>query len=217
MKVIVFGTSDFAKQIGFYLTKSKEYKLSYFCVNKDYYDDTELMGKKVLIFEEDLGNLSPKEYKFIIAIGYKQMRIRKKVFELIKGKGFDFINYIHPTAIVMGEIRGEGNIILANAVLEPFAEVFNNNIIWSNAILCHDSIVGSHNFIAAQSLIGGYSKVLDNNFIGFNSTVKDNVVINKEVLIGAKSLVLKSPDDYCLYFGSPARKINQHEERGIEV
>lgn len=217
MKVIIFGISDFAKQIAFYISQSKKYELAYFCVNKEYYVDSEFMGKKILIFEEDLDNLSNEDFRFIIAVGYKQMRIRKKVFEAIKSKGYNLINYIHPTATIMGEIKGEGNIILANTIIEPYSEVYDNNIIWSNSLLCHDSIIGSHNFIAASSVIGGFSKILDNNFIGFNSVVKENITVNKEVLIGAKSLVLKSPEDYSVYYGIPAVKIKLHKETGIEI
>lgn len=217
MNVIVFGTSDFAKQLGFYICQSNEYEQVYFCVNKNYYVDTEFMGKKVLIFEDDLDDLPKAEFKFIVAVGYKQMRMRKKIFEMIKRKGFSLINYIHPTATIMGEIKGEGNVILANAIIEPFSEVYDNNIIWSNSLLCHDSILGSHNFIAASCVIGGFSKVLENNFIGFNSVVKENIVLNKEILIGAKSLVLKSPENYSAYYGIPAIKIKEHKENGIEV
>ena len=217
MKVIIFGTSDFAKQVAFYISQSKEYELAYFCLNKRYYVESEFMDKKILIFEDDLDNLPKADYSFIIAVGYKQMRVRKKIFEMIKRRGFNLINYIHSTATVMGEIKGEGNIILANAIIEPYAKVHDNNIIWSNSLLCHDSIVGSHNFIAASSVIGGFSKVLDNNFIGFNSVVKENVVVNKEVLIGASSLVLKSPDDYSMYYGMPAVKVREHKAKGIEV
>lgn len=217
MKVIIFGTSDFAKQISFYISQSEEYELAYFCVNKNYNGDSEFMGKKILVFEDDLDNLSKSEFKFIIAVGYKQMRVRKSIFEMIKSKGFSLMNYIHSTATVMGKIKGEGNIVLANTIIEPYSEVYDNNIIWSNSLLCHDSIIGSHNFIAAASVIGGFSKVLDNNFIGFNSVIKENIIVNKEVLIGAKSLVLKAPEDYCVYYGIPAVKIKEHREMGIEV
>ena len=46
MKVIIFGTSDFAKQVAFYISQSKEYELAYFCLNKRYYVDREFMDKK---------------------------------------------------------------------------------------------------------------------------------------------------------------------------
>ena len=217
MKVIIFGTSDFAKQVAFYISQSKEYELAYFCLNKRYYVDSEFMGKKILIFEEDLDNLSTAKYRFIIAVGYKQMRLRKKIFDMIKEKGFNLINYIHPTATVMGKIKGEGNIILSNVVIEPFANVNHNNVIWSNALICHDSIIGNHNFIAAQSLIGGFSKVIDNNFIGFNSVIKENITVDKEILIGANSLVLRSPDNYSVNYGVPTVKIKEHKETGIII
>ncbi len=217
MKVIVFGTSDFAKQVAFYISQSKEYELAYFCLNEKYRVNNEFMGKKILVFEKDLEDLSKEDYRFIIAIGYKQMRARKRVFDMIKSKGFSLINYIHSTATIMGEIKGEGNIILANVVIEPFTEVFDNNIIWSNSLLCHDSLVGSHNFIAASTIVGGFSKVLENNFIGFNSVIKENIIVNKEVLIGANSLVLDSPDDYSTYYGIPAVKVREHKETGIEI
>ena len=217
MKVIIFGISDLAKQLSFYISHSKEFELVYFCVNKEYYKESEFMKKKVLIFEEDLDNISNTEFKFILAIGYKQMQMRKEIFEIIKNKGFNFINYIHPTATIMGDIRGEGNVILSNVVIEPYSEVYDNNIIWSNVLLCHDSIVGSHNFIAASSIIGGFSKVIDNNFIGFSTVIKDNIIVNKEVLIGAKSLLLVSPDDYYVYYGTPAEKVRSHGKNGIEI
>ena len=217
MKVIIFGATEFAKQMGYYLTHSDKYELAYFCVNKNYYTSKDILGKKVLVFEEELDHLSREKYQFLIAVGYKQMRLRKKIFDMIKEKGFTLINYIHPTAIVMGNIKGEGNIILSNVVIEPFAEVNHNNIIWSNALVCHDSQIGDHNFIAAKSLIGGFSKVIDNNFIGFNSVIKENIVVDKEILIGANSLVLKSPDNYSVNYGVPAVKIKEHIETGINL
>ena len=110
----------------------------------------ESLWTKNTIFEDDLDNLLKEDYSFIIAIGYKQMRVRK-IFEMIKSKGQSYKLYTYDR-YVMGEIKGEGNIILSNAIIEPYAKVYDNNIIWSNSLLCHDSIVGSH-FIAASSVI----------------------------------------------------------------
>lgn len=217
MKVIIFGIGDFAKQIYYYLNQSDHYNVECFCVNNQYYNEKEFMGKKVINFDDDLENYSNDEYKFIIAVGYKQMRARRTVFDLIKSKGFELINFIHSSVNVMGKIKGEGNIVLANVIIEPFAEINNNNIIWSNSIICHDSYVGDHNFIASSVVIGGFTKVINNNFIGFNSTLKENIEVDQEVLVGAKSLVIKSPDNYCTYFGIPAKKIKEHRANGIEI
>lgn len=217
MKVIIFGIGDFAKQIHYYLGKETEYEVEYFCVNEEYYTENEFLGRKVITFEDGLKSLSTNDYKFLIGIGYKKLKMRKEVFEKIKEKGFDLVNYTSPTATIYGDIIGEGNIILSNVIIEPFSNINNNNIIWSNSIICHDSTIGNHNFIAANSIIGGFSEVREGNFIGFNSTIKDNVIIDKEVLIGAKSLVMKAPENYSAYYGIPAKKIREHAEKGIQV
>ncbi|MFJ7727905.1 acetyltransferase, partial [Neobacillus sp. NPDC097160] len=217
MKIIIFGTGDLSKQLYYYIKKEQEYQVKYFCVNKEYFIDSEFMGEKVITFEECIKELSPTEYKFIIGVGYKKMRMRKKIFNLIKAAGFELINYVSPYAIVHGQIQGEGNIILSNVIVEPYTIINDNNIIWSNSTICHDVVIGKHNFIAANSVVGGFSKVGENNFIGFNSTIKDNIVIDNEVLIGANSLVVKSPENFSLYYGSPARKISEHYENGIEI
>lgn len=217
MKVIVFGTSDFARQLKYYLDTSDEFQLEYFCVSREYYKDEYFLNKQVLILEEIEDKASPKEYKFILGIGYSQLRARNLIFDQIKEKGYDFINYINPTAKVYGKIIGEGNIILSNVLLEPFSKIGNNNIIWSNSLICHDATIGNNNFIAAGTIVGGHSKVLDSNFLGFDSTIKENVVVNKEVLVGAKSLILNSPEDCSLYYGIPARKVSEHKQTGIMI
>lgn len=216
MRIIIFGIGDLAKQLYYYLSESKENNIEYFCVTREYYKEDYFMGKKVLCFE-DIENELNKEYQFLIAVGYKNMRLRKEVFNLIKSKEFSLFNFIHHSSVIMGEVIGEGNIILPNVTIEPYSKIMDNNIIWSNSVICHDTLVGNHNFIAASSIIGGFTQVIENNFIGFNSVLKDNINVGREVLIGASSLVTKSPEDYSVYYGSPAVKIKDHEKDGIHI
>ncbi|WP_416259659.1 hypothetical protein [Fusobacterium varium] len=93
----------------------------------------------------------------------------------------------------------------------------NNNIIWSKNLICHNVEIGSHNFIAAGSLIRGFSKILNNNFIDFNSTIIQRKVIEKEVLIGAKSLVINNPNNFSKNFGIPTKEVSCHFKNGIEI
>lgn len=217
MKIIIFGLGDFARQLKFYIEKDTEYEIAYFCVDKKYFKNKYFLGTKVITFEDGLNALSPREYKFILGVGYKNMHMRVATFNKIKEKGFSFANYVSSSATVLGEIIGEGNIILSNVTIEPFATVNNNNIIWSDCLICHDSIVGNHNFIAAKSILGGHSKVLENNFIGFNSTVIQNITVEKEVLLGANSLLTKKPENFSVYFSKngTAKLIKKHEHTGI--
>jgi len=216
-KLIIFGAGEFARLMNYYLERDDRYSVEYFCVSSDAFNTKVFLEKRVLNFEQDLDKISKDEYQFVLAIGYSNLRKRKIFFDAIKNKGYNFINYIHPSVINYGEISGEGNIIFPNVLIEPFCEINNNNVVWSSNVVLHDSIIGNHNFIAANCLIGGRSKVLDNNFLGFNSTIIQDITINKEVLIGAKSLVLKSTDDFSAYYGIPAKKIREHYKNGIII
>jgi UDP-N-acetylbacillosamine N-acetyltransferase len=215
MKVIIFGTGDLANQLYHYLHTDSSYDVDSFCVSRAYYRQSEFLGKPVRIWEEAVEQLSRDEYRFILALGYKQLRARKAMFEEIRAHGFSLINFIHSTARVYGKVVGEGNIILANVTLEPFSTVDSNNIIWTNSLICHDSVIGAHNFIAAGSIIGGHAQVLSNNFIGFDATVIQHVKVSEEVLLGAKSLLLQQPESHSVYVGVPARKIKEHKNTGV--
>lgn len=217
MSVIILGTGDLARQLYFYLEQIKANKVQYFCVNREFYSEKELFGKNVIIFEEIGNYINPIDFQFVIGIGYKKLRMRQKAFDMIKKAGYNLVNFVHPTALILGEIKGEGNIIFPNVIVEPFAEINNNNIIWTNTLLCHDCMVGNHNFISASNVIGGFTKIGDNNFIGLNTVIKDHIIIEKEVLVGAKSLINKNPDNYSVYYGIPAQKIREHFETGIEI
>jgi acetyltransferase-like isoleucine patch superfamily enzyme len=81
----------------------------------------------------------------------------------------------------------------------------SNNVIWSNATLCHDSEVGNHNFIAANATLGGNVKIGARNFIGFSAVVMQGRRIGHDTLIGAQSLVNRDTKDHCVYVGAPAR------------
>lgn len=214
-RVAIFGVGDLAKQLDYYLEYSASYQVDYFVVNKKYFSHSKFLGKEVIVFEEEVDRISPDVYRFLLGIGYKRLRARRETYDMLKERGYSFINYVHPSAQILGKVVGEGNIILPNVTVEPFSEIGDNNVIWTNNLICHDSKVGSHNFIASGSIIGGYSRVEEGNFIGFNSTIRDHVTINREVLIGAKSLVLHDPEDYSVYQGTPARKVKEHHEEGI--
>jgi acetyltransferase-like isoleucine patch superfamily enzyme len=50
-------------------------------------------------------------------------------------------------------------------------------------------------------------------WVGFGATVLAGVIVGSNSTLGAHSLVLKSTEPQCVYFGSPARKVSQFEDR----
>lgn len=214
-KVIIFGIGDLAKELYYYM--KDEYNILGYAIDDDYFLE-EYSNYKVKVYKKsDLKKIEDK-YFLITAIGYKNMKARKKKFLELKEEGFNFINFIHKSVIFEKDLKiGTNNIIFPGTIVEPGVKIGNNNIIWSRNLLCHDSEIGSHNFIAASCLIGGFSKVLDNNFIGFNSTIIQRITLNKNILVGAKSLVNKNLNDYTKNYGIPAKEISNQEKEGMKI
>ncbi|GAA0753170.1 NeuD/PglB/VioB family sugar acetyltransferase [Clostridium sartagoforme] len=217
--VIIFGCGDLAKQVYHYLNASKKFNVICFTVDKKYINSKYLEGKDIIPFEDIESKFPAKRYKFITAIGYKNMRIRNKIYNDIKSKGYDFINYIHESVIINNPINiGSNNLILSNVVIEPNVRIGSNNIIYSNTVIGHDSTLGDNNIISIGNNIAGFTKIKTGCFIGIGSTIINNLTIEDESLIGAGSLIIKSTEKLGLYTGVPAKKLREIDSNvGIEI
>lgn len=217
-EILIFGIGPFAKLMNYYFENHSNYKVIAFTVNKEYITESIFENKPVIPFE-NIENIYPSEnYKIFSAVGYKNMRNRKKKYNEIKNKNYTMVNFVSSKAVIEKNlVLGENNVIMHNVIIEPFAKIGDNNIFWTSSLICHDCIVGSHNFFASNSTIGGFSEIKNNCFIGFNSTVIDNIKIDDETLIGANSLILKNTEISTKYIGSPAKNIGNHYENGIII
>ena len=216
--IIIYGKGDFAKLMLHYFNIDSQYRAVAFCVDKIYLDSEFFCDLPLISFEDLEIKYPPNKFKAFVAIGYSNMRARKIMFDKIKSKNYECVNYISSKAIIDSSFTiGENNVILENTVIEPFVKITNNNIIWSSSNICHDVFIDSHSFIAAQTLIGGFSKIKNNCFVGFNSTIIQNIVLENETLVGAKSLVLKNTKSFTKYIGNPAKSVSTHEQEGIKI
>ncbi len=216
--IIIYGKGDFAKLMLHYFNTDSNYNVVAFCGDEQFLDNNVFCNLPLVSFEDATKHYPVNLFKIFVAVGYSDMRVRKRMYEKAKEKRYDCVNYISSKSVINTSAEiGENNVILENAVLEAFVEVGNNNIIWSSSNICHNVVIMSHSFIAAQSLIGGFSKVEDNCFLGFNSTIIERTILEEETLVGAKSLILKSTQKYGRYLGVPAVIKGSHKESGIRI
>ncbi|KTD82749.1 acetyltransferase [Legionella waltersii] len=204
-KLLIFGCSSLGKLAYHYAVKNGLHQVEAFVVDDEFKTMDLFFGVPVISWSHLIDNYSCDEYKFFLALGYKQMRSRKLVFDRISNNNYQFTNIISPNAVVESpELIGFNNLIMSGCVIEPFVNIGSNNIFWSNSTICHDVIIGSHNFFAANTTIGGFVKIGDLNFFGFSATVFDHISIGNETVIGAQSLVKKNTIDFGIYIGVPA-------------
>lgn len=207
-KIIIIGNSITAEIIYQYISKDDRYHIECFCVDKKYLKNSTLFDKQVIALEDLSDKYSSKEYKILIAMGYKDLnRDRELIFNKIKEKGFEVLTYIHKDAKIYTEYEiGEGSLVLANTVVEPFAKIGKNSFIWANCTIAHHSIVEDNCWIASGTTIAGESKVCSNTFVGVGVTVVNQVRVEIFNIIGANALISSNTKENEVYLARSGEK-----------
>ncbi len=109
---------------------------------------------------------------------------RGKIFQKLKKIGFDLPNIIHPCAAVEPSAEmGEGNQIMANAVLGAAARIHDNCVLNAGAIVSHDTELHDNVHIAPGAVLAANINVGENTLIGMGCTVYLGLNIGSNVVI----------------------------------
>lgn len=154
-----------------------------------------------------------KDYKvdkndvFFCAIG--NVHDRKKTTGIIKEKGGEFINLVHPTAVISPSVRlGTGVGIKAFCVIASDAEVGDFTFLQSSVIMGHDVKIGKYCQINSFAFFAGYASVNDLTTVNAGAKLIQNVVVGENSVVGAGSVVIRNVKRNTTVFGVPARRIN---------
>jgi len=182
-------------------------------VDDEYWTGPSFHGVPLLKYSTVRGTM-----RFLSAIGYRNMRARRQVFERLVRDGHEPVSFVSLRAMVSRSAAlGPGNIIMPGVVIEPLAGVGPGNLFWSQSLVCHEVVVGSHNYVSANCVLGGQSRVGDLCFMGNGSTTIDGVVLADETQILPGSVIFENTAAHTKYFGSPARAIGFHGDAGIVI
>ena len=220
MSIVIFGVGTLGKLAYYYLTKDMKLDVSAFVIDRKemlIQEKSDLYGLPIYFWDDFIKIFSVNEVKVFVAVAYKSMRNRLRVFEKVRQHKFNCINIISSSTFVPNDaLEGTNNFIMPGVVLEPGVIVGSNNLIWSNSTICHDSKIGNHNFLGANFTMGGYSKIGDLSFFGFSSTISDKVIVEDEVLLAANSFLNSNADKLTRMQGTPAIKYSAIDpEKGI--
>lgn len=216
--LLIYGAGPFAELMHHHFSIGSSARVAAFTVDRDYLAAGSLRGLPVLPFDAALETHPPATCDLFLAVGYKDLRARARLFEKARSAGYRMTSYLDPRALVYEpESLGENCVVLGNAVVEPFCTLGDNNILWSGSTVCHGSSLGNHNFLAAGVVVGGECRIGDRCFFGFSSTVRDKLSVADETLVGAQSLLLHDTAPFGTYTGVPARRRSEHREAGIRI
>lgn len=206
-KVVLFGLGQFADMMYSYLHAQAGYQICAFTVDRQYLlPSMQYNGLPVVAFEELREHYPPEEYGLFLCLGHTDMnRARRDKFREAKKMGYRILSYTHPTATVLTEDFGEGNIILENATIGAFCTIGKGNVFWPCSHIAHHTSIGDFNFFTISVAVAGNIHIHNNCFFGNNCTIKNGIDIADYTLVGAGCYVSKSTKAHGVYV--PARSV----------
>jgi len=147
-----------------------------------------------------------EEDVFVCGIG--DSTTRKAVIKKMKDKGAEFVNIIHPTAIVADSCTlGNGIILYPFSLVSDNAIVSDGCIINMHSSVAHDATLGSYCTISSYCDITGMCSVGNEVFMGTSAKLVPGAKVGNHAFICAGSEVMSRIRDDVKVMGNPAKKI----------
>lgn len=156
------------------------------------------LGVPVIGRDQDLEKLYNKGILLAViglaALGQPQKR--KQIYERLTQIGFNIPNLIHPRAVIEPTADiGDGNQIMAGAIVGSEVKLGHNCIVNSGAIISHESILKDNVHVTPGAIIAGSVKIGENTIIGMGASVYLGIEIGDNVVIpNGMDVLLNIPD-----------------------
>jgi sugar O-acyltransferase (sialic acid O-acetyltransferase NeuD family) len=206
-KLVIFGTGALARLAYIHFSDEGQYEVIAFTVNEEYIvDDDDVLGLKVVPFEKIEQLYPPDSFAMFVAIGTKRAnKARAQIYNDCKAKGYELASCLNTKSNQLKYVKtGHNCLIMPNVIIQPFAEIGNDVIIWSGSYVGYSSQIGDHSYIAAAAVVAGSVKMGQYCFVGANATVKDGLTLAPESVIGAGAVILKDTEMGRVYGGHGA-------------
>ena len=171
--------------------------------------------------------LSPKEYEklqapvlgdifsysvesddvFICAIA--DPKTKERLVGIVQSRGGSFINLIHNTALLEGNIKlGIGNIFAPHVILTDCIRIGNFVSFNIGCNIGHDVEIGDYSSFMGRVIICGFASIGRRFFMGTYAVAVPHATIQDDVYIGVGSVAMKRIRAGKTVFGNPAMPID---------
>ena len=179
MRLIVYGSGDLGRVARDLLARCGHEFAGF--VN-DFEPGADVLGG----FDEVQRVHEPGEFGMVLAVGYRDLAARARIYRRVKDAGYRLpalihpASYVHPVAAI-----DEGAMVMARAIVDVDARVAAACVLWPGANLSHDSSVGFNSFLSPNCTVCGFATVGESCFLGAGSVVVDHRTVPANTRIKA--------------------------------
>lgn len=219
-EVVIVGTGETAEIAHEYFKHDSNHTIVAFSVDKEYRDDDIYRGLPVVTLEDLQDKYPPESYAAFVAVSSTKLnRIRTRLYNRVKEKGYSLVSYISSHAFVWQTADiGENVFIFENNVIQHGCTVGNNVVLWSGNHIGHQTKIGDNCFVTSHVVVSGFCQTGTNSFLGVNASMGDHLTIGEDCVLGAGAVVHKNLDGGKVYVGNPAHPLEKssYESMGVE-
>lgn len=190
--IVIFGASMSAEVAKVYLESHTDHRIVGFTVDPAYANDDRFHGLPLVPWDRLEQVFPPSEVELLGPISYRHLNEfrRDRYFEG-KARGYSFASFIHPHCHIYTIDIGEHCFILEGNVIEPYAKIGNNVILWGGSHIAHHCVVGDHCFFSSQVGIAGATRIGERCFLGGKVGVTEGRTIGDGCFLSAAVTVTK--------------------------
>jgi sugar O-acyltransferase (sialic acid O-acetyltransferase NeuD family) len=214
-EVVLFGDRQVADLAHYYLTHDSDREVVAFTVDGPHLNAATLRGLPIVPFEDVQTRYPPDDFDMFVAIGSARMnKLRESKYHEAKDLGYELITYVSSEARSWPDgVIGDNCFILENSVIQPFAAIGNNVVMWSGCHIGHHSRIGDHCFLSPQVVVASNVEIEPNCLFGVNATIRDGITIARECLVGAGALIMKDTEPRQIYVGQRSTLLPMPSDR----
>jgi len=151
-----------------------------------------------------------KDFSVPIVFGIGDNSIREKLFKKVEKSGLKIISLIHPSATVAKDvIIKKGTVVMANVVVNSGSTIGEGVILNSSSVIEHENFIDNFVHISPNVALAGNVTVKESSHIGIGSSVIQSIVIDKNTIVGAGSVVVTNIPNSVIAYGNPCKVIRK--------
>ncbi|MCZ2845106.1 MAG: acetyltransferase [Candidatus Bathyarchaeota archaeon] len=213
-KIIVVGASDQSRCTIDVIEQQKAFEI-YGVLDKNLPKGDFFAGYKILGYLEVIGELLQNReiHGGIVAIGdnFTRSKIVKEILTLYPD--FQFVNAIHPSAIIGKNVKiGSGSLLMPGVILNNNSGVGDHCILLTRSSLDHDSTLGDFSSLSPGVTTGGRVSIGKCSAIGIGASILHCKTIGDHCVIGGGALINKNVDNGSVAYGVPARIVKKRKK-----
>lgn len=204
--LVIVGCGEFGLIAYEYFHHDSDYEVVGFSAERPFFTSDTLNGLPVVPLDELPARFPPGSVQVHVAVAYTGLnRVRRRLYETLKGVGYRFATYINSRAFVWrNAVVGENVFIFENNVVQPLTTIGDNVVLWSGNHIGHRSVIGNHCYLSSHVAMSGYCTIGDSCFVGVNASFADRVTVGRDCLISMGAVVAGDCEPGRIYAGNPA-------------